>query len=153
MVNRSLFPSLCKTFLAVCLLFTVPCPANPQIVANAPAQPATARASFGAPAEKLKLAGVSNAGKVSEMLFRGAQPSAQGLAELKKLGVTTIVDLRGNSGPVARERAQAESLGMRFVNIPVLGWSTPDNAKVAQFLRIPRKKYSSTAITAKTARA
>ena len=95
-----------------------------------------ARASFGAPAEKLKLAGVSNAGKVSEMLLRGAQPSAQGLAELKKLGVTTIVDLRGNSGPVARERAQAESLGMRFVNIPVLGWSAPDDAKVAQFLKV-----------------
>src|SRR5216683_1516406 len=140
MVNRSLFPSLCKTFLAVCLLFTAPCPANPQIVANAPAQPATARASFGAPAEKLKLAGVSNAGKVSEMLFRGAQPSVQGLAELKKLGVTTIVDLRGNSGPVAWERAQAESLGMRFVNIPVLGWSAPDNAKVAQFLKLVQQE-------------
>jgi protein-tyrosine phosphatase len=136
MVNRLFFSSLCKTFLAVCLLFTAPCPANPQIVANAPAQPATARASFGAPAEKLKLAGVSNAGKVSEMLFRGAQPSAQGLGELKKLGVTTIVDLRGNSGPVAWERAQAESLGMRFVNIPVLGWSAPDNAKVAKFLKL-----------------
>src|SRR5713226_4064691 len=136
MVNRPLFPSLCKTFLAVCLLFTAPCPANPQIVANAPAQPATARASFGAPAEKLKLAGVSNAGKVSEMLFRGAQPSVQGLAELKKLGVTTIVDLRGNSGPVAWERAPAESLGMRFVNIPVLGWSPPSDAQVAEFLKL-----------------
>jgi len=95
-----------------------------------------ARASFGAPAERLKLAGVSNAGKVSETLLRGAQPSAQGLAELKKLGVTTIVDLRGNSGPVAWERAQVESLGMRFVNIPVLGWSAPDSAKVAQFLKV-----------------
>ncbi len=90
MVNRLFFSSLCKTFLAVCLLFTAPCPANPQIVANAPAQPATARASFGAPA----------------------------------------------GGPVAWERAQAESLGMRFVNIPVLGWSAPDNAKVAQFLKL-----------------
>jgi tyrosine-protein phosphatase SIW14 len=95
-----------------------------------------ASASFGAPAEKLKMAGVRNAGKVSEMLLRGAQPSARGLAELKKLGVTTIVDLRGNSGPVAWERAQAESLGMRFVNIPVLGWSAPDDAQVALFLKI-----------------
>src|SRR5258708_39798740 len=129
MVNRSLFPSLCKTFLAVCLLFTAPCPANPQIVANAPAQPATARASFGAPAEKLKLAGVSNAGKVSEMLLRGAQPAAQGLAELTKLGVTTIVDLRGNSGPVARERAQAESLGTGACYIPGLGECAPYASK------------------------
>jgi protein tyrosine/serine phosphatase len=95
-----------------------------------------ARASFGAPAEKLKLAGVANAGKISDVLFRGAQPSAQGLAELKKLGITTVVDLRGNRGPVAWERAQAESLGMRFIDIPVSGWSPPNNAQVAQFLKL-----------------
>ena len=135
MVNRLLFSSLCKTFLALCFAAAA-CPSHAQIVANASAQPSIARASFGAPAEKLNLAGVRNAGKISEMLFRGAQPSAQGLAELKKLGVITIIDLRGNHGPVAWERAQAESLGMRFVNIPVLGWSPPDNVQVAQFLRL-----------------
>jgi len=68
--------------------------------------------------------------------LRGAQPSAQGLAELKKLGVTTIVDLRGNHGPVARERAIVESLGMRFVDIPVSVWSPPANAQVAEFLKL-----------------
>jgi protein-tyrosine phosphatase len=135
MLNRVHFFSLCKTFLIVCFVASA-FPAHAQIVANASAQPTIARASFGAPAEKLKLAGVPNAGKISEMLFRGAQPSSQGLAELKKLGVTTIVDLRGNRGPVAWERAQAESLGMRFVNIPLLGWSPPTNAQVAQFLKM-----------------
>jgi len=136
MVNRLLFSSLCKTFLALCSIAAAAHPLYAQTVVDASSEPAMARASFGAPAEKLKLAGVSNAGKVSEMLLRGAQPSAQGLAELKKLGVTTIVDLRGNSVPVAWERTQAESLGMRFVNIPVLGWSAPDDAKVAQFLKV-----------------
>jgi len=136
MVNRLLFSSLCKTFLAVCLLFTAPCPSHAQIVANAPAQPATAGVSFGAPAEKLKLAGVPRAGKISEVLFRGAQPSEQGFAELKKLGITTIVDLRGNRGPVASERRQVETLGMRFIDIPVLGWSAPSNEQVAQFLKL-----------------
>src|SRR6266446_10883314 len=136
MVNRPVFFSLCKTFLAACFIAAAACPSHAQVVANAPAQSAIARASFGAPAEKLKLAGVPRAGKISDVLFRGAQPSAQGLAELKKLGITTVVDLRGNSGPVAWERAQAESLGMRFVNIPVLGWSAPDDAKVASFLKV-----------------
>src|SRR6202048_3629635 len=135
MVNRLLFSSLCKTFLAVCLFFTVSCPSYAQIVANAPVQP-TAGASFGAPAEKLKIAGVPRAGKINDVLFRGAQPSAQGLAELKKLGITTIVDLRGNRGPVAAERREVESLGMRFIDIPVLGWSAPSNAQVAQFLKL-----------------
>src|SRR6202158_5172269 len=136
MVNRLLFPSLCKTILALCLVAAAPGPADAQTVADSSAQLAMARASFGAPAEKLKLAGVSNAGKVSEMLLRGAQPSAQGLAELKKLGVTTIVDLRGNSGPVAWGRGRAESVGMRFVNIPLLGWFPPNNVQVAQFLKL-----------------
>ncbi len=144
MVNRFLFPGLCKTFLAVCCVAAAASPSHAQTVADTSAQHAMARASFGAPAEKLNLAGVPNAGKVSEMMLRGAQPSAQGLAELKKLGVTTIVDLRGNRGPVAWERAQAESLGMRFVNIPVRGWSPPNDAQVAQFLKLvqedPTKK-------------
>src|ERR1700730_41089 len=134
MVNRYLFSSLCKTFLSVCIFFAAPLLAHAQIVADVPVQPATASASFGAPAEKLKLAGVPRAGKVSDVLFRGAQPSAQGLAELKKLGITTVVDLRGNRGPVASERREVESLGMRFIDIPVLGWSTPSNAQVAEFL-------------------
>ena len=134
MVNRPLFFALCKTFFAA-FFFVAACPSRAQ-VSSVPMQPGTARASFGAPAEKLKLAGVPRAGKVSDVLSRGAQPSAQGLAELKKLGVTTIVDLRGNTGPVAWERAQAESLGMRFVDLPVLGWSPPSNAQVAEFLKL-----------------
>jgi tyrosine-protein phosphatase SIW14 len=135
MVNRSLFLRLCKTFLAVCSFAAAPCISSAQVVASAPT-PAVDTASFGAPAEKLKIAGVPNAGKVSDVLFRGAQPSAQGLAELKKLGINTIVDLRGNRGPVTREREQAESLGMHFIDIPVKGWSGPSNAQVAEFLKL-----------------
>jgi protein tyrosine/serine phosphatase len=55
---------------------------------------------------------------------------------LKKLGVTTIVDLRGNRGPMLRERARAEALGMRFIDIPVPGMSAPTHAQVAQFLQL-----------------
>jgi len=92
------------------------------------------RSAYG---EKLKLAGLPNGGKITEALFRGAQPHTEGVEQLKKLGVTTIVDLRGeNRELVERERKQAESLGMRFVNIPVSGWSPPTNEQVAQFLSL-----------------
>ena len=107
-----------------------------QITAAAASGPGAPVRTFGVPAEKLKIAGIHNAGKVSEVLLRGAQPSAQGLAELKKLGVTTVVDLRGNRGAVQWERQQAEALGMHFVDIPVLGWSAPANAQVAEFLKL-----------------
>lgn len=141
------WPWLCKTCVTVELFAVLACCGYAQSPAAqlAPAPitsqarvdaPASVRASFGAPAEKLKIAGVPNAGKISDAMFRGAQPSAQGLAELKKLGVTTIVDLRGNRSRVARERAQAEALGLRFVDIPMSGWSTPSTAQVAQFLKL-----------------
>jgi tyrosine-protein phosphatase SIW14 len=98
--------------------------------------PEIAAAISSTPAERLKIAGIHNAAKISEVLFRGAQPSAQGLAELKKLGVTTVVDLRGNRGPMLGERAVAEQLGMSFVSIPVRGMSPPSHAQVAQFLQL-----------------
>src|SRR5258705_12731567 len=136
MVNRPLFQGLCKTFAILCAFTATVGSLHAQVTTSVPTPPAIARASFGAPAEKLKIAGVPNAGKISEALLRGAQPSGEGLAELKKLGITTIVDLRGNSGAVARERAQAETLGMRSIDIPVSGWSPPTNAQVAEFLKL-----------------
>ena len=100
--------------------------------------PEPVRASFGAPAEKMKILGVPNAGKISDALFRGAQPTSQGLAELKKLGVTTIIDLRGERGPVTQERARAEALGLKFIDIPMSGWSAPSTPQVAKFLKLLR---------------
>src|ERR1051326_1878654 len=148
-MNSYFWLRLCKTCAAVelfaALAFTVHAQ-NPS-AQLAPARISTglaaetvqpAPASFGAPAEKLKIAGVPNAGKSSDTLYRGAQPTSQGLAELKKLGVTTIVDLRGNRGPITQERTRAEALGLRFVDIPMSGWSAPSTAQVSQFLKLLR---------------
>jgi tyrosine-protein phosphatase SIW14 len=93
--------------------------------------------------EKLKLAGLPNAGKINDSLFRGAQPHAEGFQQLKSLGVTTVVDLRGEDpDKVAWERKQAEAAGMQFVTIPVSGWSPPTNDQVAQFLSLFRDSHA-----------
>jgi tyrosine-protein phosphatase SIW14 len=106
-----------------------------QSEASAPASP-TERLAFG---KKLQLHGIPNAGKINDSLYRGAQPHESGLSELKKLGITTIVDLRGeDAGKIAWERRQAESLGIRFVHIPVSGWTPPADDQVAQFLSVFR---------------
>lgn len=87
--------------------------------------------------ERLRASGLPNFGKINEHLFRGAQPHEAGLRELKRLGVTTIVDLRGEDRPkMAWEKRQSEALGIRFVHIPVSGWSPPTDTQVAQFLAI-----------------
>src|ERR1700731_444162 len=136
MVTRNLSRTCIFLFaLAVCVGAAVNPVARAQINASA-SQPEIAKTSFGAPAEKLNLAGIPRAGKVSDVLYRGAQPSPEGLAELKKLGITTVVDLRGDRGPVASERRVVESLGMRFIDIPVPGSSPPTNVQVAEFLKL-----------------
>ena len=91
-------------------------------------------------AEKISLNGIHDAGKVSDQLFRGAQPTLSSLPQLKTLGITTIVDLRLES-PHTREneRLRAESLGLRFVHIPVGGFSNPTSAQLARFFSLFRE--------------
>jgi len=99
--------------------------------------PPTAASRHG---ERIQLEGIKNAGKINEMLYRGAQPHAQSLGQLKALGVTTIVNLRGEDAAAReRERKEAASLGMRFVSIPVGGFTPPTNEQVAKFLSIFRE--------------
>lgn len=87
--------------------------------------------------ERLHVMGVPNAGKITDQLYRGAQPRSGGLEQLKKFGITTIVDLRvEDSGARHREKKEAEALGIHFVSIPVSGWSAPSSEQVAQFLSL-----------------
>ena len=114
-------------FLAILAVF--PLHAFAQTAASAPA---IAQPAYG---QKLHIAGIHNAGKITDVLYRGAQPKEIGFSELKLLGISTIVDLRGEDrDKIAWERKHAESLGMRFVHIPVSGWSPPTDEQVAEFL-------------------
>ena len=117
---------------------------SPVFAQDAPqsSAPAVIRSAYG---EKLHIAGIHNAGKVTEALYRGAQPKETGLPELKKLGITTVVDLRGEDREkIEWERKTTESLGMRFMHIPVSGWSPPTDEQLVQFLSLfrgdPREK-------------
>ena len=88
-------------------------------------------------AEKIRIAGVPNAGRVDDQLYRGAQPHLQSLTQLKKMGITTIVDLRAeDAGMRDLERKEAGKLGIRFVSIPIGGWADPTNDEIAQFLSL-----------------
>lgn len=92
-------------------------------------------------AEKIELSGVCCAGKISEFLYRGSQPNEQGIEQLKKIGITTIVDLRGErQGTVRTERKRAEAVGMRLVNIRASGWSPPKDEELVQFFSLLQKE-------------
>lgn len=123
-------------FLALYLsvLFTLPTNARAQAAPGV--TPSVMSSAYG---DKLKIRGIPNPGKVNDGLFRGAQPNQEGLAELKKLGITMIVDLRAEDRPKADwERREAEKLGIRFVHIPIAGFAAPTNEEVVQFLSLIR---------------
>jgi len=124
-----------KTLLLLLVFCALPLAARAQTPAANSSAPSI-RLTRG---ERLRLSGVPNAGRIDNVLYRGAQPRQSGFTQLKELGISTIVDLRSENLPqIAWERRQAESLGIQFVNIPVNGWSPPTDAQVAQFLLIFR---------------
>ena len=58
--------------------------------------------------------------QVDEHLYRGAQPTEPGLTRLHALGIRTVLNIRDDGdAAVERERRIVESLGMRFVHIPI----------------------------------
>jgi tyrosine-protein phosphatase SIW14 len=123
--------------LILSLVFVSVLPA--QLSAQKQVEPSAPSGMRSAYAEKVRIPGVPNSGKINDHLYRGAQPRDPGFLELKKLGVTTIVDLRGEAPEKSGwEEKRAESLGIRFIHIPVPGWSPPTNDQVAQFLSIFR---------------
>ena len=85
--------------------------------------------------------GISDFGKVNDFLYRGAQPKNDGVEQLKKFDIDTIVDLRGElPGLIEDERERAESLGIRFINLPGSGWATPTDDEIAQFFTLVRER-------------
>ena len=76
---------------------------------------------------------IDNFGRVNDNYFRGAQPEGRDYDDLKALGVRTIVDLTDEDTD-AREAGIVQSLGMRFVAIPMSTHETPSADKIAKFL-------------------
>lgn len=86
--------------------------------------------------EKLAIDGVSNFGRMNDHLYRGAQPTPAGFAQLRALGIETVVRLSLGEEGSAAERAIVESLGMRFVNLPWSSVHDPNADQVLAFLTL-----------------
>ena len=64
--------------------------------------------------------------KINDRLYRGGQPKEAGFAELKVMGIATVIDLRDDDENALKEKALVEKAGMRFINKPLGNWSRPD---------------------------
>jgi protein tyrosine/serine phosphatase len=75
---------------------------------------------------------IVNFHRVDEHILRGGQPGTEGLRALAADGVKTILDLRG--GAAREEKETVESLGIRYVHIPLNGLHAPADADISQAL-------------------
>jgi len=82
-------------------------------------------------AKPIELPGLPNLHKVSDDLYRGAQPTPEGMQQLKKLGIRTIVNLR----LFHSDRDKIKSIGFSYQHIPFMTWY-PQDKKVIRFLKI-----------------
>ena len=77
---------------------------------------------------------IKNFGQMDERFYRGAEPKKlEDFRALKELGISTVIDLQ--SEPEPEERGWVESLGMRYVNIPMVEKVYPRPEWVASFMK------------------
>jgi len=77
---------------------------------------------------------IKNFGKMDDRLYRGAQPKEEDYKDLAALGVKTVIDL--TDSPTSYEKRSVESLGMRYVNIPMSDSSYPKQESIDSFLKL-----------------
>ena len=77
---------------------------------------------------------IKNFGQMDERFYRGAEPKKlEDIQALKELGIDTVIDLQSEPDP--EERVMVESLGMRYVNIPMVAKKYPRPEWVAAFMK------------------
>jgi tyrosine-protein phosphatase SIW14 len=81
-------------------------------------------------------AGLPNFHRVDDHVYRGAQPTPEGLRSLANLGIRTVIDLRGSEHSEAAEKKIVEADGMRYVSIPMRGMSTPTDKQISEALKL-----------------
>ena len=86
-------------------------------------------------AQPIKMEGVPNLHRVSETLYRSAQPSAKGMKNLKAMGITTVVNLRSFHS----DRDELGETGLAYEHIYMKAWH-PEEKEAVRFLQIVTDK-------------
>jgi protein tyrosine phosphatase (PTP) superfamily phosphohydrolase (DUF442 family) len=128
------YTGLKKTFrlASVALLAATMSQAAPKQQPEVTSVPAEAKHTI---ARKLTVQGIPRFGEVTPTLYRGGQPTQEGLSNLAEMGIDIVVDLRGSR---ESERRLVTSLGMRYVALPWQCFS-PRDEYFAKFLTLLRE--------------
>jgi uncharacterized protein (TIGR01244 family) len=82
-------------------------------------------------AQPVKLEGLPNLHRVDENLYRSAQPTAQGMKNLKQMGFETVVNLRSFHS----DRNDIGNTGLGYEHIYMKAWH-PERKEIVRFLQI-----------------
>ncbi len=82
-------------------------------------------------AQPVSMNGVPNLHKVSETLYRSAQPSEEGMKNLKALGIKTIINLRSFNS----DKKEIGDTGLGYEHIFMKAWR-PEVKEAVRFLKI-----------------
>lgn len=77
---------------------------------------------------------LANLYQVAPGIYRGAQPTAEGFTELEKMGVRTVINLRG----LHSDREKLEHTGLAYRHITFQTWH-PEDEDIVEFLRVIAK--------------
>ncbi len=75
--------------------------------------------------------GLTNFRKVSDVLYRGAQPTAEGMKTLKEMGVKTIINLRSFHS----DRDEIEGTGLGYEHMYTKTWHIEEK-EIVRFLQL-----------------
>ncbi|MBW2056628.1 MAG: tyrosine-protein phosphatase [Deltaproteobacteria bacterium] len=116
-------------YIALFLLLIVPALLGADLACSAGHSRATPRPGHWA--KPLKREGLPNLHRVTESLYRGAQPTAAGMRRLKAMGVKTVVNLRSFHS----DRDEIGDTGLGYVHIYMKAWH-PEKREVVRFLQV-----------------
>jgi tyrosine-protein phosphatase SIW14 len=78
--------------------------------------------------------GVPNFHLVNDNLYRGGQPTPEGIKNLARIGIRTVVNLR--AGNELEEEKLVEAAGMRYVQVPMNAFAAPTDEQIAKLLSV-----------------
>lgn len=79
---------------------------------------------------------IRNFGQVNDHLYRGGEPSEEGMRDLGRLHIVLDIDLREASPATEAEGRIAGILGMQYVNVPFAPLSAPTPDQVRRVLAL-----------------
>ena len=82
-------------------------------------------------AQKIEVAGIKNCFQVTTNLYRGAQPTTEGMAHLKAMGIKTVINLRAFHS----DKDKVAGTGLKSVRFETEPWHGEEE-DVVRFLKV-----------------